>query len=116
MKEIDLAHPGASEQVSEVDLSDAQDVRAMLAGLPGLEGQYPIWVHFGDADFVNKYRLLADNIGQWRASAGRVESVDLRFSRQVVVNPEREPSSARPVVAVNRSSAPGRRLSNGRSN
>ena len=116
MKEIDLAHPGASEQVSEVDFSDAQDVRAMLAGLPGLEGQYPIWVHFGDADFVNKYRLLAENIGQWRASAGRVESVDLRFSRQVVVNPEREPSGARPVVAVNRSSAAAHRLSNGRSN
>jgi cell division protein FtsQ len=116
MKEIDLAHPGASDQVSEVDLSDAQDVRAMLAGLSGLEGQYPIWVHFGDGDFVNKYRLLAENIGQWRASAGRVESVDLRFSRQVVVNPEHEPTSAHPVVAANRSPAAGHRLSNGRSN
>ena len=47
-------------------------------------------MHFGDSDFVNKYRLLLDNIGPWRASAGRVESVDLRFSRQVVVNPESE--------------------------
>jgi cell division protein FtsQ len=118
MKEIELARAGAGEEVSEVDFSDPQDVRAMLAGLAGLEGQYPIWVHFGNSDFVNKYRLLAENIAQWRASAGRVESVDLRFSRQVVVNPEREPASAKPVEAAVRSSAAtaARRLSNRRSN
>jgi cell division protein FtsQ len=118
MKEIELAHAGAGEEVSEVDFSDAQDVRAMLAGLPGLEGQYPIWVHFGNSDFVNKYRLLAENIAQWRASAGRVESVDLRFSRQVVVNPEREPAPAAPVEAAVRSSSAARahRSSSRRSN
>jgi cell division protein FtsQ len=90
MNEIDLAHPGASDQVSEVNLADAQDLRAALAGLPGLEDEAPVQVHFGDGDFGGKYRLLLDNIGQWRASAGRVESVDLRFARQVVVNPERD--------------------------
>ncbi len=62
VKEIDLARPDASEQVSEVDLSDAQDVRATLAGLPGLDQQPPIQVHFGDTDFINKYRLLVENI------------------------------------------------------
>lgn len=91
LKDIDLAQPGGSERVTEVELSDAQDVRASLAGL-GDEGQAPLLVRFGDSDFVNKYRLLIENIGHWRSSVGRVESVDLRFSRQVVVNPE---SSAR---------------------
>jgi len=117
MKEIELAHAGAGEQISEVDFSDPQDVRAMMAGLPGLEGQYPIWVHFGNNDFVNKYRLLAENIAQWRASAGRVESVDLRFSKQVVVNPEPEPVHAKPVEAAVRSSGTvAHRLSSRRSN
>jgi len=116
MKEIELAHAGAGEEVSEVDFSDAQDVRAMLAGLRGLEGQYPIWVHFGNSEFVNKYRLLAENVAQWRASAGRVESVDLRFAKQVVVNPEREPAPAKPVEAAIRSSAAAHRSSSGRSN
>src|SRR5690348_9648274 len=88
MKEIELANPAAVEEVSEVDFSDAQDVRAMLAGLPGLEGQYPIWVHFGNSDFVNKYRLLAENLAQWRASAGRVESIDLRRSEERRVGKE----------------------------
>lgn len=116
MKEIDLAHASAGEGVSEVDLSDPQDVRVMLAGLPGLEGQYPIWVHFGNGDFVNKYRLLVENIAQWRASAGRVESIDLRFSRQVVVNPERDPATAKPVEAAVHSSAAAHRSSGRRSN
>jgi cell division protein FtsQ len=88
MREIALAKADADDRVSEVDLSDAQDVRATLAGLPGMGGQGPVVVHFGDSDFVNKYRLLADNFGAWRASAGRLQSVDLRFSGQVVVNPE----------------------------
>jgi hypothetical protein len=48
----------------------------------------PILVHFGDSDFANRYHLLDQNIGPWRVSAGRVDSVDLRFARQVVVNPE----------------------------
>ena len=97
---IQAAHPGATEQVSEVDLSDAEDLRATLTGLPGgsLPGgvtsgdwgqtESPLLVHFGDSDFEGKYRTLLDNIGQWRATAGRVESVDLRFSREAVVNPE----------------------------
>ena len=88
LQDIDLARPGATEQVSEVDLSDAQDVRATIAGLAGFKGQAPLLVRFGDSDFVNKYRLLIQNISHWQMSAGRVESVDLRFSRQVVVNPE----------------------------
>lgn len=88
MQEIALAKPDADDRVSEVDLSDPQDVRATLAGLAAAEGQEPIVVHFGHTDFVNKYRLLADNLGQLRASAGRLRSVDLRFPGQVVVNPE----------------------------
>ncbi len=90
LKDIDLVRSGASDQVSEVDLSDPEDVRATLAGLAGFERQVPLVVRFGDSDFVNKYRLLIENLGHWQTSAGRVESVDLRFSRQVVVNSESE--------------------------
>jgi cell division protein FtsQ len=89
MKEIELAQPGADDRVSEVDLSDAADLRATLTGLgPAPGASSPILVHFGDSDFGNRYRMLSENIGQWRSSAGSVDSVDLRFARQVVVNPE----------------------------
>lgn len=100
LKEIELIRPGAAEHVSEVDLSDGKDLRAVLSdflqlGIAGASDQGPVLVHFGDGDFVNKFRLLVDNIGQWRASAGRVESVDLRFARQVVVNPEAKTTAAK---------------------
>jgi cell division protein FtsQ len=100
IQQIQTAHPGVTEQVSEVDLSDAEDLRVTLTGLPGgsspggvTSGDWgqtetPLLVHFGDSDFEGKYRTLLENIGQWRATAGRVESVDLRFSREAVVNPE----------------------------
>ncbi len=89
MKEIEATQPGADDHVSEVDLSDASDLRVTLTGLEsGAGSASPVLVHFGDSDFGDRYRLLTQNIDQWRASAGSVDSVDLRFARQVVVNPE----------------------------
>lgn len=93
LHDLDQVKPGASDHVSEVDLSDATDLRATLAGLgqmglTGLDDQGPVLVHFGNKDFESKFRVFTENFAQWRASAGRVDSVDLRFSKQVVVNPE----------------------------
>ena len=104
MKEIELARPSADDQVSEADLSDAADLRAIVTGLGSASGATPpVLVHFGDSDFGNRYHLLAENINQWRASAGSVDSVDLRFARQVVVNPE-----AKTVATSVKPSAPPR--------
>jgi cell division protein FtsQ len=89
MKEIERVQPGADDHVSEADITDVSDLRATLSGVGTASGSAsPILVHFGDSDFGNRYHLLAENIDQWRASAGSVDSVDLRFARQVVVNPE----------------------------
>ncbi len=89
MKEIERIQPGADDHVSEADIAEASDLRATLTGLGAASGSAsPILVHFGDSDFGTRYHLLAENIDQWRASAGSVDSVDLRFARQVVVNPE----------------------------
>jgi cell division protein FtsQ len=119
MKEIERMQPGADDHVSEADLSDASDLRATLTGLGGASGSAsPILVHFGDSDFGSRYHLLAGNIDQWRASAGSVDSVDLRFARQVVVNPESKTiaanlkPSAPPVVqqhALRRAGPPRKR-------
>jgi cell division protein FtsQ len=96
LHDADLARPGASDGVSEIDLADAVDLRATLTGLPGLESEAPLVVRFGNQDFVNKYRMLVDNVDKWRERSGRIESVDMRFSRQVVVNPEQESVATRP--------------------
>jgi cell division protein FtsQ len=95
MKDVEHIQPGATDHVSEADLSDVSDLRATLTGVGTATGSSaPILVHFGDADFGSRYHLLAENIDQWRASAGSVDSVDLRFARQVVVNPESKTMAA----------------------
>jgi hypothetical protein len=109
-QQVDSARAGSMEKVSEVDLSDARDLRASISGLNGDSvssgnAPNPAWdnaagtlpvvqtdslvlVHFGDKDFETKYRTLLDDFGQWHAKTGRVESVDLRFDGEAVVNPD----------------------------
>jgi cell division protein FtsQ len=97
IEEIDSVKPHAADQVSEVDLADPHDLRATLTDLagqlapdPSTSGQVtvPVLVHFGDNDFSGKYQTLMSEFGAWQARAGRIESVDLRFSREAVVNQE----------------------------
>jgi len=94
LQQINAARSGASDAVSEVDLSDAKDIRATLESLPGYGGPVlwpasggPLVVDFGDHDFESRFQTLLKNIIQWRASAGRIESIDLRFDGEAVVNP-----------------------------
>jgi cell division protein FtsQ len=95
MKEIEAARPGSADHVSEADISDPADLRVTLTDMSSSASKTsPILVHFGDSDFGNRFHLLADNIDQWRAGAGSVDSVDLRFARQVVVNPESKTEAA----------------------
>jgi cell division protein FtsQ len=101
-QQVEAARGGAMDQVSEVDLTEAKDLRATISGLQVTNSSggaaandgwgntdAPIVVHFGDSDFQSKYLTVLNDIGQWRAAAGRVESVDLRFNGEAVVNPDR---------------------------
>ena len=104
-QQVDSAHPGAMDRVSVADVADVHDLRATITGLQEVSAaatsadpdagsgsqvrtDAPVLVHFGDADFGAKYQSLVENIGQWRATVGRVESVDLRFLKEAVVNPD----------------------------
>jgi len=88
MKDIDLVRPGSSDRVSEIELGNPRDLRAVLTGLGGGQDAEAVTVHFGHEDFTGKYRMLVENFAQWQANAGKVQSIDLQYSRQVVVNPD----------------------------
>jgi cell division protein FtsQ len=88
MKDIDLVRPGSSDRVSEIELGNPRDLRAVLTGLGGGQDAEAVTVHFGRDDFTGKYRMLVENFAQWQANAGKVQSIDLQYSRQVVVNPD----------------------------
>lgn len=100
MSQIRAVRSDAGDSVSEIDLSDPDDVQATFAGLqaPGAPVSGALLVHFGNGDFHDKFQVLLNNISQWEVAAGRVASVDLRFEREVVVNPENPAPASQPVV------------------
>jgi cell division protein FtsQ len=88
MKDVDLVRSGSSDRISEIELGNPRDLRAVLTGLGGGQDAQAVTVHFGREDFTGKYRMLVENFAQWQANAGKVQSIDLQYSRQVVVNPD----------------------------
>jgi cell division protein FtsQ len=88
MRDVDLVRGGSSDRVSEVDLSNPKDLRVVMTGLANAVDSQAVTIHFGSSEFTGKYKMLVDNFSQWQANAGRVQSIDLQYSRQVVVNPD----------------------------
>ena len=94
MKDVDLVRGGSSDHVSEVDLSNPKDLRVVMTGLANASDAQAVTIHFGTGEFTGKYKMLVDNFSQWQANAGRVQSIDLQYSRQVVVNPDASAGTA----------------------
>ena len=94
MKDVDLVQAGSSERVSEVELANPKDLRVVMTGLAGPTDSQAVTIHFGSGEFTGKYKMLVDNFSQWQANTGRVQSIDLQYMRQVVVNPDTSAGTA----------------------
>jgi len=83
------------QQLSEVDLADPEDVK-VTANDPG----GTMVVHLGAQDFLGHYKLYVAHIAEWRQQYQNVQSVDLRYEGQVIVNPDKEkpPANAPPLL------------------
>jgi len=81
----DLDSTGArySQNLSEVDLSDPDDVK-VLADDPHGE----VLVHLGSSDFLERFKIYVSHVQEWRQQFARLDSVDLRYEHQIVVNPD----------------------------
>ena len=88
MKDIDLVRAGSSDRLSELDLSNPKDLRVVMTGLAGPTDSQAVTIHCGSGEFTGKYKMLVDNFSQWQANTGRVQSIDMQYLRQVVVNPD----------------------------
>jgi cell division protein FtsQ len=116
MAELDDGTGAGSEKpsagISEVDVSNPEDVKALIAS-----GSTDILVHFGDEDFLNRYKMFEQNLPQWKAQYPKLASVDTRYDHQFVLEmqggtpvpvnsselasqPVSAPAAAKPVVAV----------------
>ena len=88
VRDLNIVNGDSSNQLSEVDLSNPKNVRIVMAGIPGVNATQAVNIKFGSGDFTSKYRMLVENFAQWQANAGCVHSVDLQFTRQIVLNPD----------------------------
>jgi cell division protein FtsQ len=79
--DLDSAGDKVSNQLSEVDISDPEDVWALLPA----QGS-DIQVHFGDSDFLARYRSYQQHLPEWRQQYPHLASVDMRYENQVVLD------------------------------
>jgi cell division protein FtsQ len=73
---------GSGWLISEVDLADTDDLKALL-----VQGQETILVHFGDKAFAERFHNLLTSLPELRKTNAKIDSVDLRYRNQIVVNP-----------------------------
>ena len=81
-----------SRNLEEVDLSDPEDVKITVKGPSG-----PILLHLGNENFLPRFMIYLSNVQKWEHDRGKLESVDLRYGRQVILNPDM--SAAPPAMA-----------------
>ncbi len=92
---LDAENAHVASKLSEVDLSDPEDVRAIFIG----GGRQPL-VHFGDTDFLPRYRAYQSHLTEWLQQYPQLRSVDLRYGRQVVLDTgvDKNPPVTPPVI------------------
>ena len=92
---LDATGESISAKLSEIDLSNPEDVRALIP-----DSGSEVLVHFGDANYLERYRSYEAHLPEWKQQYPKLASVDMRYERQAVL--EMAPGSAVPVnEAVN---------------
>ena len=80
VQELDANGASTSKNLSEVDLSNPEDVKALLPN-----GRSAILVHFGEEDFRHRYDLFEKNLPEWLTQHPKLAAVDMRYEHQVVL-------------------------------
>ena len=77
---LDSGATRLSPQLSEVDLADLDDVRAVVPA-QGTD----MLLHFGNSDFLDRFQAYQQHVAEWRQQYPNLSAVDLRYDRQVVL-------------------------------
>jgi cell division protein FtsQ len=83
VRELDSSGAHYSQELSEVDLSDPEDVKVLAADTNG-----EVLVHLGSGNYLQRYRTYVTHVQQWQQQFEKLESVDLRYDGQIIVNPD----------------------------
>jgi cell division protein FtsQ len=126
---LDAGPNKISVKLSEVDLSDPEDVKALIpdpSSTAGAAHPQDVLVHFGSEKFLERYRKYEEHLAEWRTQYPKLASADMRYDRQVVLEmaagasvpvkgvggvpdppkPVAPASVAKPVAAAGKAAAP----------
>jgi len=81
--DLDQNGKAYSAQISELDLSDTDNLRASVA-----DGDGAVYLLFGRGRYQEKFETYLEHRRLWQASGESVRAVDLRYRGQIVLNPE----------------------------
>jgi cell division septal protein FtsQ len=93
LEELESASSAFTREISEVDLSDRNNLKILLV-------DDAAEIYMGNIDFLKRFRILMANMSQYREIKDQyteIVSVDLRFDGQIIYRPRQERTAeARP--------------------
>jgi cell division protein FtsQ len=91
--QLDSSGANYSRDLSEVDVSDPDDVKVMVSDPKGA-----VLVHLGSSSYLERYQIYVNHIQEWRAQFSHVDSVSLRYDGQIIMNPDAAAARAKQYV------------------
>jgi cell division protein FtsQ len=93
LSELDQNNQHLTAQVSEIDLSDPEDLRATMP-----EQGSDILAHFGENQFLHRLQIYKSHIAEWRQRYPKLIGVDLRYEGDVPLEMSNDNASATPAT------------------
>jgi cell division protein FtsQ len=102
VQELDSGGARYSQDLSEVDLSDLDNLKVRVNDPAG-----DVLVELGSSDYLKRYKTYVSHVQEWRQQFQKLESVNLRYDNQVIVNPDLEgkSKSKQPALAASAAKA-----------
>jgi cell division protein FtsQ len=105
VRDLDSGGARYSQDLSEVDLSDLDDLKVRVNDPAG-----DVLVHlgssdygssdYGSSDYLKRYKIYVSHAQEWRQQFQKLESVNLRYDNQVIVNPDMENAPRKAQLAL----------------
>jgi cell division protein FtsQ len=99
-QELDSDGAHYSQELSEVDLSDLENLKVRVNDPAG-----DVLVQLGSSDYLRRYKTYVSHVREWRHQFQKLESVNLRYDNQVIVNPDMEGKPKAPVLSASAAKA-----------
>ena len=95
ISQLDSTGAHYSQEISEVDLSDPEDVKVLAS-----DHQGDVLVHLGSSNYLDRYKIYVAHVQEWRQQFEKLDSVDLRYDRQIIVNPDMRGTMTQPPLSA----------------